>query len=223
MSRRWNPWVAAFLMTLTLLLPTAAARAEDPAGAPVDGPAEAEAVPEEPARVETPLEMAQNYTALLAQGDAGLALDRYWDLNAVVKSAFGKSLDTHTPEEVEQLKQLLRDHIQRHNGSPRNLWVLRNSKFEDFRVRERSGTPKSAMINYSLVIAKTERVLMTLIVREDGDSWRIIDGGVMGKMMAAQMRAEYRNKAKGMTPLEYVQAMIKAVDARSQETAILPK
>jgi hypothetical protein len=79
------------------------------------------------------------------------------------------------------------------------------------------------MITYSLVIAKTERVLMTLIVREDGDSWRIIDGGVMGKMMVAQMRAEYRNKAKGMTPLEYVHAMIKAVDARSNETAVLPQ
>ncbi len=219
MSRRWSLWVATFLMTLTLLLPAATARAEDPA----EGPAEGEAAPAEPARVETPLEMAQNYTALLAQGDAGLALDRYWDLDALVKAAFGKSLDSHTPEQYQELKQLLRDHIQRHNGSPRNLWVLRNSKFEDFRVRERSGTPKSAMINFSLVIAKTERVLMTLIVREDGDSWRIIDGGVMGKMMAAQMRAEYRNKAKGMTPLEYVQAMIKAVDARSQETAILPK
>jgi hypothetical protein len=215
MSRRWNLWVAAFLMTLALLLPAAAARAEDPA--------EGEAAPEEPARVETPLEMAQNYTALLAQGEAGMALDRYWDMDALVKSAFGASLDKQTPEQFEEIKQLLRDHIQRHNGSPRNLWVLRNSKFEDFRVRERSGTPRSAMITYSLVIAKTERVLMTLIVREDGDSWRIIDGGVMGKMMVAQMRSEYRNKAKGMTPLEYVHAMIKAVDARSNEAAVLPQ
>src|SRR5687767_10657652 len=107
MSRRWSLW-AAFLMTLTLL-PAAAARAEDPA----QDPAEGDAAPAERARVETPLEMAHNYTALLAQGDAGVALDRYWDLDALVKAAFGKSLDSHTPEEVAEIKQLLRDHIQR--------------------------------------------------------------------------------------------------------------
>jgi ABC-type transporter MlaC component len=212
MCLRMNLFVATLLMSLTLLLP-AAARAEDPA--------EGEAAPEAPA--ETPLEMAQNDTLLLTQGEAGFAMDRYWDLDAVVKATFGAHLEQHTPEEIEELKQLLKDHIQRHNGSPRNLFVLRNSKFEGFRVRERSGTPKTALITYTLVIAKTERVLMSLIVREDGKSWRIIDGGAMGKMMVSQMRAEYRTKAKSSTPLEYTRAMLKALDARSNETAIIPK
>ena len=210
MSRPESLVVAALLMTLTLL-PTAA-RAEDPAQ--VAGAEELEAPPE------TPLEMAQNYTALLMDGEAGEALDRYWDLHAVVKSAFGASLDQHKPEEVEELKRVLKDHLQRHNGSPRNLHILRNSKFEGFKVRERSGTPKTAMITYTLVIARTERVLMTLIVREDGNSWRIIDGGVMGKMMVAQLRNEYK-KAKGAaTPLEFTRAMIKAINARSNEASV---
>jgi hypothetical protein len=213
MYRRASLLTALFTILAMLMLP-ARASAQDPA----PGVVEEEAAPEE-----TPLEMAQRYTDMLMVGDAGTAVDYYWDLDAIFKAAFGEHLKRLQPAEYDEMKQLMRDFLQRHNGSPRNLAVLKMSKYEDFRVRERSGTPKTALITYNLVIAKKERVLTSLIVRLTEGRWRVIDGGVAGKMIVSQMRAEYKPRAEQMTPLEYSRAMIKAVNARSGEASITPE
>lgn len=212
MYRRASLSIAA-LLTVLALLPAPAAAQEQLAE-------EEYAAPEVE---ETPLEMAQNYTAMLMAGDAGEALDLYWDLDAIFESAFGVHLKRLEPAEYDEMKRLMRDFLQRHSGSPRNLAVQRLSKYEDFRVRERSGTPKTALITYNLVIARRERVLTSLIVRLTDGRWRVIDGGVGGKMIVSQMRAEYRPRAQDLTPLQYTRAMIKAVNARSGEASITPE
>src|SRR5688572_21388373 len=191
MYRRASLWTRLFptaplTILAMLMLPAGAALAQEPA----PGVVEEEAAPEE-----TPLEMAQRYTDMLMIGDAGTAVDYYWDLDAIFKAAFGQHLKRLEQAEYDEMKQLMRDFLQRHNGSPRNLAVLKMSKYEDFRVRERSGTPKTALITYNLVIAKKERVLTTLIVRLTEGRWRVIDGGVAGKMIVSQMRAEYKPRA----------------------------
>jgi hypothetical protein len=191
MLARMSLRVAAVLMALPVL---AGASTEDAAAA---APA-----------AETPLGVAQRFAELVRDGEAGTAVDRFYDLDIMLESVFGEDLQRHSRAERTEMKRLLRDTIQRINGDPRITKALQQTTLEGFRSKEKEGEPRTATVNYSVVYGK-RRILNTLLLQQSGDRWVIVDGGAVGKMLVPAMRGDYTRRRTHYTPLEFIRAMVR--------------
>jgi hypothetical protein len=182
-------WVAAFVLVLT----------------PLPLRAAGEQTPRDPSKppAETPVQFAQRYATQLKDGDPVEALRNAWDFDALLESAFGEHLKQHSPEELEEMKQVLLTFCKNVHCDPYLAAVLTKVRLEGFRAREKAAQPGTFVVNYHLVIGD-QRILNTIIIRQSGGRWRVIDAGAQGKMMVPALRAEYAQQAERITPLEYM-------------------
>ena len=155
---------------------------------------------------QTPLEVAQRYAELVRDGEAGQAIDQYWNLDVMLESAFGESLQRHTEAERTEIKRLLRDFMQRINGDPRVTKHLQQTSLEGFRAKEREGTPRTATVNYTVVLGK-KRALNTVLLQQLGERWVIVDCGAVGKLIGPAMKSDYARQSQLYSPLQFIRQM----------------
>jgi hypothetical protein len=167
-----------------------------------------------PSAAQAPLEVAQQYAELLRTGDIGEAIDLTWDLDVMLDGIFGEHLEQHSAAERKELKRLLRDSMQRQMGDPRFMKGRKDATFEGYRAKLTKGEPNTAVVNYSLVYPNKQRTLCTVLLRQSGDEWRIVDAGSSGFMLVKGLRTVYAKVAHKGTPLEWLRSQARAMQVR---------
>src|SRR5689334_12247778 len=107
------PRLPTGLVTLVLLAASSLAPAGD---GPTQQPAPAAPQPapkRAPAAPLTPLQVGRRYAKQLKDGDPVDAVRRYWDLDAMLDSAFGDSIKDVKPADRAEMKRLLLQFVER--------------------------------------------------------------------------------------------------------------
>jgi hypothetical protein len=191
------------LVTLVLLAASSVAAGADAATQP--------ARPRRSTTPPTAIQVAKRYAKQLKDGDPVDAVRRFWDLDAMLESAFGDSLKNVSAADRQEMKQIMLQVVERVHANAELAAVLSQATLEGFRASEHDTNPKTATVNYYLVY-KGQRVLNTILMRQSADErWHIVDAGALGRMIVPGIRKEYAHQVDRMTPLEFMQDLVTRV------------
>src|SRR5205823_2071864 len=94
----------------------------------------------------TALQVGRNYARHIKNGDPVDAVRRYWDLDAMLDSAFGDHLKEVKPADRREMKRLLLQYVERVHTDPELAARLSQAKLGGFRAHEHDTQPKTATV-----------------------------------------------------------------------------
>jgi ABC-type transporter MlaC component len=198
--------LALLLLLPLVLLHSAPARAQDKdiaAGNAAPAEDARQAAGKEQAEV---LGEARKYIALLKSSKPAEALETCWDLDAMFASIFGKDVEQHSKDERAEMKRALIKLVSSAYDDPRIVEAMRAATVRDLKAQP----PKDGVIlvSFTMVLGETE-LPNVLHFRKSGNAWRVIDGGVNGRLMIPSFKQGYDSVRGKLTPLHFVREVTK--------------
>jgi len=155
----------------------------------------------------TALAAAKQYTDLFKGGQAGKAVETYWDFETMLAGVFGDDLKKQKPADIAEMRKLMLKLIKGVFASPDVAKLLSSATYADFASKPDDAGREAVDFTVSL---QEKQVTNRLLMARKGSTWRVIDAGPDGRMMVPLLKAEYQKALKAgqvKTPLDYVRAM----------------
>jgi hypothetical protein len=155
----------------------------------------------------TALAAAKQYADLFKAGQAGKAVETYWDFETMLAGVFGDDLKKQKPADVAEMRKLMLKIIKGVFANPDVAKTMASATYADFASKPEEVGREAVDFTVSL---QEKKVTNRLLMVRKADAWRVVDAGPDGRMMVPLLKAEYQKALKAgqvKTPLDYVRAM----------------